>query len=36
MVTGQRMAVLAMGLAQVRLVLGVGDEFEMFWVPARV
>jgi hypothetical protein len=35
-VSGQRVAVLAVGLAQVQLVLGVGDELEMVWVPARV
>jgi hypothetical protein len=35
-VTGQRVAVLAVGLAQVQLVLGVGDELEMVWVPARI
>jgi hypothetical protein len=29
-------AVLAVGLAQVQLVLGMGDELEMIWVPARI
>jgi hypothetical protein len=30
------MAVLAVRLAQVPLILGVGDEFQMVWIPARV
>jgi hypothetical protein len=35
-VTRQRMAVLAVRLAQVPLILGVGDELQMVWIPARV
>jgi hypothetical protein len=35
-VTRQPMAVLAVRLAQVPLILGVGDELQMVWIPARV
>jgi hypothetical protein len=30
------MAVLAVRLAQIPLILGVGDELQMVWIPARV